>query len=37
MMIFKSQSRKAIINATDEVVRISKEQIVNTKTRISYY
>lgn len=37
MMTFRSQSRKTIINTTDEVVRISKEQIVNAKTGISYY
>ena len=37
MMTFRSQSRKTIINTTDEVVRISKEQIANAKTGISYY
>lgn len=37
MMTFRSQSRKTIINTTDEVVRISKEQIVNAKIGISYY
>lgn len=36
-MTFRSQDRKTIITATNEVVRISKEQIVNAKTGISYY
>ena len=36
-MTLRSQSRKTIINTTDEVIRISKEQLVNGKTGISYY
>lgn len=37
MMTFRSQDRKTIITTTNEVVRISKEQVVNAKTGISYY
>lgn len=37
MMTFRSQNRKIIINATDEVVRISKEQVVNAITGTNHY
>ena len=37
MMTFRSQDRKTIITTTDEVVRISAEQIISGKTGISYY
>jgi hypothetical protein len=37
MMTFRSQNRKTIINTTDEVVRISKEQVVNAITGTNHY
>lgn len=37
MMTFRSQDRKKIINTTDEVLCIKKEQTINNKSGISYY
>lgn len=37
MITLRSQNRKTIITTENEVVRINKEQIVNTKTGTSYY
>lgn len=36
-MTLRSQDRKTIINTTDEVICISKEQVTNAKTGTKYY